>query len=77
MADYVYNADHWHYKGQQYKRGDLVTIADDLDDDHKAFIQQLVTAGTLVKPGRKEKAEDSVDDPAESKPAPRRRSSSK
>lgn len=77
MSQYVYNADVWFYKGQEYRRGDLVTIPDDLDDDHKAFIEQLVSAGTLVKPGHADKADDSADEPDESKPAPRRRSSAK
>lgn len=55
MAEYEYNADLWFYKGHEYKRGDVVTIDDDLDDDHQAFIDGLVERGTLVEPGHAEK----------------------
>lgn len=54
-TEYEYNGDLWFYKGHEYQRGDTVAIADDLDDDHQAFIDALVDAGTLVEPGHAEK----------------------
>lgn len=70
MAEYEYNADLWFYKGHEYRRGDSVTIDEgELDDDHKAFIAQLVVEGTLVDPGfaeklakEQEKAEQAAED---------------
>jgi hypothetical protein len=55
MAEYEYNGDLWFYKGHEYKRGDVVNIAGDLDDDHQTFIDALVEQGTLVEPGHAEK----------------------
>jgi len=55
MAEYEYNGDLWFYKGHEYKRGDVVDIGDDLDDDHQLFIDGLVERGTLVEPGHAEK----------------------
>lgn len=68
MAEYEYNGDLWFYKGHEYRRGDVVNIADDLDDDHQLFIDGLVERGTLVKPGHAErlrKEQEQADEEAE------------
>lgn len=54
MAEYEYNADLWYWRGHEYRRGDTVTIPDDLSADDKTFIASLVEQGHLVDPGHAE-----------------------
>jgi hypothetical protein len=57
-SEYELNVDFWFYHQVEYHRGDLVPIPDDLDDNAKAHIKQLVEEGSLVEPGFAEKLRD-------------------
>lgn len=70
MAEYEYNGDLWFYQGHEYRRGDIVTIGGDIDDDHQTFIDGLLERGMLVKPGlaeRLRKEQEKADEEAEAR----------